>query len=328
MKALVVNPRKKNSLELKEVPIPSINSDEVLIKMKAASLNHRDLYMNDEWLTHLQNDVVAGGDGAGAIVSLGEAVKGWNSGDEVMVNPNFFDGEGPEDEAGFLGGPTDGTFAEYVKVPAKFLLRKPDYLSMEEAASIPLALSTAWGNILKSENEVKEGETLLLQGIGGGVAIFILQLAVKKGINVIVTSSSEQKLHYAYKLGAVHGINYKTDYVAEEVMRFTNGRGADVVIDGSGKNSIQRSVDSLAENGRLYLFGYATGGFDRSILEPVNYRQTGMVLQEELEKALAYYEEQRMHPILHGTTYSLEDFKEAYQVLEERKQFGKIVFKI
>jgi zinc-binding alcohol dehydrogenase/oxidoreductase len=318
MKALVVNPAKKNSLEIKELPIPSIKSDEVLIRVRAASLNHRDLYMNNEWLSHLKNDIVAGSDGAGEIVSVGEAVKGWNVGDEVIINPYFND----ED---FLGGPTDGTFAEYVKVPADFLLRKTGHLSMEEAASLPLALSTAWGNVFK--NEISEGETLLLQGIGGGVAIFILQLAVRKGVNVIVTSSSEQKLHEAYKLGAAHGINYKTDNVAEEVMRFSNGKGADVVIDSSGKNSIESSIKSLAANGRLYRFGASTGTVEQSLLEHINYRVTGMVSQEELEQAVKYYEKEQLHPVLYKT-YPLESFKEAYQELEEGKQFGKIIFTI
>jgi NADPH:quinone reductase-like Zn-dependent oxidoreductase len=327
MKALTVNTAQKNSLQLKDVPVPSLNKNEVLIEMKAGSLNHRDLYVNNEWLKDVHREIIAGGDGAGVIVSLGEEVTGWKIGDEVMINPYLYDGDGPEEEAEFLGGPSNGTFCEYVKAPSYYLLRKPSYLTMEEAASMPLALSTAWGNVFAPGNELKDGETLLLQGIGGGVAVFILQLAVKQGVNVIVTSSSDKKLELAKSFGAVHGINYRDKNVAEEVMLFTNGKGADIVIDSSGKDSIESSLQALAENGRLFRFGSSTGGVQNDQLEHVHCVETGMVHQKELEKALVFYEKHQLHPILHDKVYSLEEFEDAYKVLEEGKQFGKIIMK-
>ncbi|MDP4171177.1 MAG: alcohol dehydrogenase catalytic domain-containing protein, partial [Bacillota bacterium] len=209
MKAVTVNIDESNSLKLEEVQKPSIGPDEVLIAVRAAALNHRDLYMTKQWQPLKgYGTFIAGGDASGVIVEIGSSVSGWMLGDEVIINPLLVDSEDGPNFPPFLGGPTDGTFAEFVKAPAAFILKKPKYLTFEEAAALPLALSTAWGNT-SVQGKLQSGETLLLQGIGGGVATFILQMAVKMGVKVIVTSSSDEKIEKAIELGASYGINYK-----------------------------------------------------------------------------------------------------------------------
>lgn len=324
MLAVTVNPKVKGSLNLEEVPMPQLGAGEVLVKVKAAALNHRDIYVNNAWsfLKDSEDQLIAGGDGAGVIVEIGKDVTLWSVGDEVLLNP--YDLETDK----FLGGPNDGTFAEYIAISANAILSKPEYLTFEEAAAIPLALSTAWGNVV-TQGEIQEGETVLLQGIGGGVALFILQLAIEKGAKVIVTSGSDEKIKRAIQIGALAGFNYKTENIAEKVMEFTDGRGVDVVVDSSGKDSINSSMGSLAEKGRLLVFGSTTGGIDWEELRKQSYFvETEMVAQADLEDALAFYAEKELHPILSKKVYELEQYKEAYQELEEAKQFGKIVIRV
>ncbi|HYK74149.1 MAG TPA: zinc-binding dehydrogenase [Pseudoneobacillus sp.] len=324
MLAVTVNPQVKGSLNLEEVPVPSLEAGEVLVKIKTAALNHRDIYVKNGWsfLKDIETKLITGGDGAGVIVELGSEVTGWNVGDEVMLNP--YDMENDK----FLGGPVDGTFAEYVKISSNAILRKPEYLTFEESAAIPLALSTAWGTVV-TQGKIKEGETVLLQGVGGGVALFILQLALEKGAKVIVTSGSDEKIQRAIEMGAVAGFNYKTQNIAEKVLEFTAGRGVDVVVDSSGKESIDSSIQSLAKNGRLLVFGSTTGGIDWEKLQAEEYFvETEMVNQQDLEAAIHYYSERQLHPILSQKVYRLEEYKEAYQELEEAKQFGKIVLRV
>lgn len=328
MKAITVNVDEKNSLKLEDVQKPLIGPEEVLIAVRAAALNHRDLYMNEQWQALKgYGTFIAGGDASGVIVETGSSVAGWKEGDEVIINPQLTDEEDENVFPSFLGGPTDGTFAEFVKAPASFILKKPEYLTFEEAAAVPLALSTAWGNTTV-QGKLEKGETLLLQGIGGGVATFILQLAVRMGVNVIVTSSSDAKIEKAKQLGAIHGINYKKENVAEKVMEFTQGKGADAVIDGNGKGSIESSIQSLSDYGRLLLFGSSSGPIEKEQIENVNYLFTGMVAQADLEAALSFYEEYEIRPIMSQRVYSIEEYKEAYEELKEGRQFGKIVFKM
>ncbi|MFE8701348.1 NAD(P)-dependent alcohol dehydrogenase [Cytobacillus sp. FJAT-54145] len=323
MLAITVNPKLKGSINLEEMPMPKIGPNEVLIKVKTAALNHRDIYVNNEWraLKDIEK-LIAGGDGAGVIAKVGSEVQGWSEGDEVMLNPYDMKNDL------FLGGPTDGTFAEYVKFSADHILRKPDYLSFEEAAPVPLALSTAWGTVV-TQGKIKSGETVLIQGIGGGVALFILQLALIKGAKVIVTSGSDEKIQRAMELGAIAGFNYKSENIAEKVIEFTDGRGVDVVVDSSGKNSIPSSIKSLAKNGRLLVFGSTTGGIDWNELKNKDFFvETGMVPQTDLEEALTFYAEHKLRPILSKSIYRFEEYKEAYIELEEARQFGKIVIRI
>ncbi|HLO12005.1 MAG TPA: NAD(P)-dependent alcohol dehydrogenase [Pseudoneobacillus sp.] len=324
MLAVTVNPHVKGSLNMENVPMPKLEAGEVLVKVSAAALNHRDIYVNNGWSFLKDNDdkLIAGGDGAGVIVEVGKGVVGWSVGDEVMFNP--YDMVNDK----FLGGPENGTFAEYLAISGNAILRKPEYLSFEEAASIPLALSTAWGTVV-TQGKIKEGETLLLQGVGGGVALFILQLALQKGAKVIVTSGSDEKISRAIAMGAIAGFNYKTENIAAKVKEFTNGQGVDVVVDSSGKESIDSSIQSLAENGRLLVFGSTTGGIDWEGLQQKDYFvETEMVKQEELEEALQFYAEKELRPILSRKIYRFEEYKEAFQELEEAKQFGKIVLRV
>ncbi|MDZ5473004.1 zinc-binding dehydrogenase [Bacillus sp. 31A1R] len=325
MFAVTVNPKVENSISIKEVPVPTMNAGEVLIQLKSAALNHRDIFINrsPSWASDWK-ELIAGGDGAGVIIDMAPDVTEWQIGDEVMLNP-FIE----EDEASlkFLGGPSDGTFAQFLNVPANKLFKKPSYLTFEEAAAIPLALSTAWGTVV-TQGKIKEGETVLIQGIGGGVALFCLQLAVAKGAKVYVTSGSDEKIKEAIKLGALAGVNYKTEDVIERVLELTNQRGVDVAIDSNGKESIHKSAKIIAEGGRLLVFGSTTGSIGKEIPALSYYVETGMVTHEELEDALQFYFQHKMKPMISERRFTLSTIKEAYLELSEAKQFGKVVINI
>jgi zinc-binding alcohol dehydrogenase/oxidoreductase len=200
-----------HQLQYEDIEIPVPKSDEVLIRLKYVSLNRRDV-----WITHglypgMKLPSILGADGAGEVVAVGDQVEGFKLGSSVVINPGLNWGENPEfsgPDFSILGMPRDGTYAQYVKVPYKNVNAKSNYLSWEEAAALPLAGLTAYRALITRGN-LQKGETVLIPGIGSGVALFALQLAVAKGANVFVTSSSEEKIEKAKKLGAVGSVNYR-----------------------------------------------------------------------------------------------------------------------
>jgi NADPH:quinone reductase-like Zn-dependent oxidoreductase len=208
---------------------------------------------------------------------LGAGVSGVAEGDEVVIFPSLGWGGGeasPQPGFRILGGPDDGTYAELIRIPAENVMPKPKRLSWEEAAALPLAGLTAWRALI-SRAQLRPGETVLVLGIGGGVATFALHIARAAGARVIVTSSSDDKLSRAADLGAAMGVNYTSDEWVDEV-KAQSGGGVDVVVDSVGSTWAD-SVNCLRPGGRLVVFGGTGGGKVEMMVRPVTMGQVSVL---------------------------------------------------
>jgi zinc-binding alcohol dehydrogenase/oxidoreductase len=336
MKAIVFNPDKIKPV-YENWPKPSIGAQEVIIRVYAAALNHRDVNITNP---NNKNKFVYGSDGAGVVEQVGASVTEWTPGDEVIINPMIsclqcsycLMGEHSLcEQDSVLGGLAwNGTFAEFVKVPSKSLVKKPAHLDFYQAASLPLALGTAWRALI-TRAEIKPGETLLIQGIGGGVAAFALQIATAMGVRVIVTSHSQEKLERAMKMGAFGGINYKEEDVTERVMALTDGHGADVIISSSGK-VLSTAISSAAKKGRIVQYAYVGSRLPDFDVDTLMFKQlslhgSSMHSYSEFDEAIRFVNQTKMVPEV-SEIFPIDDIDLAFQSMESSTQFGKIVLSI
>jgi len=315
--------------------------DEVIVKLKAASLNHIDIW-NRLGATGiaLQMPHILGADGAGVVVEVGDRVGNVKAGDAVCLYPPAGCGrcEFCLTDRDFmcvylqvLGERVEGTYAEYVKLAAQNCIPIPADFSFEQAAAFPLVFLTVW-RMLITNAQLKPGETLLIIGIGGGVASASLQVARKLGARVIVTSGSDEKLARAKNLGADHGINHRKQDFSEAVRSLTANRGVDVVIDCVGGEIWQKSLAALARGGRLVTCGATAGGQpddDIAAIFTKHLKIYGSTLgsREEFRQLLSFLGTAQIHPII-DRIFPLKEAATAQRYLEEGKQFGKVVLKI
>ncbi|WP_349409732.1 zinc-binding dehydrogenase [Pseudalkalibacillus sp. SCS-8] len=328
MKALIhTSPKGKEGLKLQTVDSPNVNGGEVKVQLKTAGLNHRDLFV----LHRHENEppFVVGSDGAGVIIEVGEGVQNVKVGDEVIINPGL---NWPEKSAappeGFdiLGFPSNGTFAEEVVVSANQVEPKPEHLDWIEAGVLPLAALTAY-RALFTRGNLQEGQHVLLPGVGSGVITFILQYAKAAGAKVTVTSRSEEKRKAALELGADHAIDSDGDW--EEAM---NGEKVDLVIESVGAATFQKSLGAVKKGGTIVTFGASAGDEVSINIRQFFYGQynllgTTMGSHEEFREMLAFIRKYEIKPVI-DQTFTLEDAHEAFNRMEEAKQFGKIAFTI
>ncbi|KAI0374175.1 NAD-P-binding protein [Pilatotrama ljubarskyi] len=317
-----------HNLTLTESPIPKLKSTEVLVKVHAVSLQYRDLTV--AWGTYplgdLKENLIPCSDLAGEIVALGDEVNGWNVGDRVCSNfaTDQIFGEATEENKGTgLGGPIDGVLTEYKVLPAHALVSFPEHLSYEEASTLPCAAVTAY-NALLGPIPLKGGDTVLVQGTGG-VSVFALQLAVALGATVIATSSSDQKLEIAKKLGAAHTINYNTtpDWDVE-VLKITHGKGVDRVVEIGGSGTIIKSMNCVRFGGN--------GQADVSEL-PVKVISKAVIMRgiligsrhqfEDLNRLIAA---RKLRPVI-DKVFSFEEVRKAYEYQASQRHVGKVVIK-
>ena len=304
-------------LRFETVPDPVPKPGQVLVELRAAGLNRRDLLVRDG-VYPFRMPLVPGSDGAGIRRDTGE---------EVVINPGL--DWGPSEEANgpdfeILGGPDDGTFAELVAVPAQNVCPKPSRLSWEEAAALPLAGVTAH-RALFARGRLRYGETVLVLGAGSGVSTFAVQLAVQGGATVLVTSSSDEKIARARELGAAAGVNYaNSDWVSWVKER----GGADLVVDSVGSTWPQ-SLDCLRPGGRCVVFG-ATGGTEVELpVRPFYFAQwsllgTRMGSPEDFTSLLAAVRTGAWCPVV-DTVRPLAEAADALQALASGAHFGKLV---
>jgi zinc-binding alcohol dehydrogenase/oxidoreductase len=321
MKALVLV-GKGEPLSFQNVEKPVYTEGSLLVKLKAASLNHRDVWIQKGLYAGLKFPTILGSDGAGELPD-GKAVilhPGRNWGDNPRFQGKNYD---------ILGLPTDGTFAEYISVPTEYLAPKPAHLSFEEAAALPLAGLTAY-RALFTKCQVKAGDKVLISGIGGGVALFALQFAVAAGCEVWVTSSSDEKIEKAVKLGAKGGFNYKTEAWAKAAQAQTGG--FDAVIDGAVGAGFAEVVKACAAGARLCFYGGTAGALTGVSPQIVFYKQltimgSTMGSPEEFAKMIRFVKKHKIVPII-DSTYPLSDGNAALQHMDSGQQFGKIVLTI
>jgi NADPH:quinone reductase-like Zn-dependent oxidoreductase len=281
-----------------------------------------------------------GADGAGVVVELGKEVENVKAGDAVCLYPATGCGRCEYCLTGrdfmcihlrVLGERLEGTYAEYVKLPAENCFPIPAGLSFDEAAAFPLVCLTLW-RMLITNAQLKPGETLLIIGIGGGVASAALQVAKNIGALVIVTSGSDQKLERAKKLGADHGINHHKQDFVQEVNTLTRNRGVDVVIDCVAGEVWQKSLAALARGGRLVTCGATAGGQPNDALTAIfskHLKIYGSTLgsREEFRQLLSFMAVKKIKPTV-DRVFPLKEAAAAQRHLEEAKQFGKVVLQI
>jgi NADPH:quinone reductase-like Zn-dependent oxidoreductase len=328
-------------IEHGELPAPVPGPGQVRIRIRAGALNHLDIFVRNGIpgipvsLPH-----VMGSDGAGVVDATGPAVTRVKAGDEVVLNPGLNCGECEYCQAGehslcvsfrIIGEHTSGTFAEYVVAPAANAYPKPPALSWEEAAAFPLTFLTAW-RMLITKARVRPGESLLIVGIGGGVAVAALQIAKLLGLTVYVTSGSPEKLARAKSLGADGGIDHGQADFSKEIRSLTGKRGADVVLDSVGKATWRRSIASAARGGRLITCGATTGPDPQTDLARIFWNQltihgSTMGTHAEFAEMLKTLGTGNIRPVV-DAVFPLSRAREAVETLEARRQFGKIVVRV
>lgn len=315
-------------LKNKEVAAPIAEKGEVVIQLKTAGINRRDLYIQDRRGEEAEA-LVLGSDGAGIIESIGAGVENVSIGDEVIINPAlrwYENSVAPPKGFDILGMPDNGTFAEKIVISAEQVERKPAYLTWEEAGSIALAGLTGYRAMFTKGN-LQAGETVFIPGAGSGVATYLIQFAKNIGARVIVTSRSEEKRQQARKIGADLALDTNEEW-AEKL----EGETIDLVIESVGRATFNRSLEVLKKGGRMVVFGATTEDTVEFNLRAFFYNQqqlfgSTMGCREELREMLLHLEKYEMRPII-DKVFKLEDAKEAFSYLEESKNFGKIVFNI
>ena len=311
--------------------MPAAGEGEVLVRLRAAALNHRDVFITQGLYPNIRMPVTLGADGAGEIEAIGAGSFDGAVGDEVVIDPLLRWGDDPRvwdtATANILGMPRDGTFARYVAVPSANVYRKPEQLSMEEAAAIPLAGLTAYRAIF-TRGALARGETILITGVGGGVQTFALLFAKRAGARAIVTSSSDEKLERAKALGADLAINYKTTPEWAKIVRAAGP--IDLVVDSSGGETLRKALDVVRPGGRIAIYGGTNG--DATIkLFPLFWKHvtifgTSMGSPQDFGTMLELFHK-GLRPVV-DRVFSLQDAAAAMQHLASADQFGKVVLRI
>ena len=327
-----------SNLLIGDRPSPSPGPGEAVVAVEAAALNHLDLFV----LRGLPGATiplphVPGADGAGTVAAVGAGVRGWREGDEVVINPGLWCGacefcvRGEESlcvRFAITGEHVDGTLAEFVKVPARNLANKPPHLSWVEAAAFPLTFLTAW-RMLVTRGQLAKGQTVLIHGIGGGLAVAALLIAKRLGATVIVTSSSEAKLRRGRELGADEAVNYRDADVVREVRALTGKRGADLVVETVGEATWLASLRCCAKGGRVVTCGATTGPNPREEIRLIFWNQLSILGStmggaRDWDGMLEAVRDWKLRPVV-DRAVPLERGKDAFDLLANGGQFGKIV---
>lgn len=322
LKAFIHQNDQLSYIDVKE---PTIGNDEVLVKLKAAGLNRRDLYIPNRRQGE-ESPLILGSDGAGVVEKVGQDVTDFKVGDEVIINPAlrwFENSVAPPKEFDILGMPDDGTFAEKIAINAQQLERKPTHLSWEEASVVALSGLTGY-RALFTKGQLEKGQTVFIPGAGGGVATFLIQFAKNIGARVIVTSRSEEKRQEALKLGADLALDTTGNWA-----KALESETIDLVIESVGRATFNRSLEVLKKGGRMVVFGATTEDTVDFDLRTFFYNQqqifgSTMGSREELREMLTHMERYKMQPVI-DQVVPLAEAERAFSVLEDSQNFGKVV---
>ena len=311
-------------LRYENAPDPTPGPGEVLVRLKAASLNHLDVWTRTG-RPSVPKPRILGADGAGLVEALGEGVSGFEPGQEVVLNPGLDDG------ARIIGEHCDGTHAELIAVAADYVRPMPAHLSFEEAAAFPLVYETAY-RMLVTRAGLETGEWVLCWGVGSGVGSAAFTLAKALGARVAVTSSSDEKLARAATLGADLAVNHATGDVARAVKEATGGHGIDVVVEHVGEATWTTSLAAAARGGRITVCGATSGPNPPAGLHRVWWKQLSilgstMATRADFAALLELMEAKQLRPIV-DRVFPLAEAAEAHRYLERAQQFGKLVLSI
>jgi zinc-binding alcohol dehydrogenase/oxidoreductase len=305
-------------LAYEEAPDPEPGDGEVLVELRAASLNHLDVFVR-RGLPSVPKPRILGADGAGIRVDTGE---------RVVINPGL---EHPDGRISVVGEHRDGTHAELVAVPEESVYPLPDEISFEEGAAFPLVFETAY-RMLVTRARLREGEWVLVWGVGGGVATAALSIATALGARVLATSSSDEKLARATELGADAVVNHATGDVRAAAKEATGGTGIDIVVEHVGEATWATSLAVAGQGGRIAVCGATTGPNPPANLHRIWWKQLSvygstMGGREDFEGAYELVKSRRARPVI-DRVFPLSEIRAAHERLEAGEQMGKIVLSI
>lgn len=323
----------RKNLTIKNISEPEVKDNDVLINLKFAALNHRDLWIIKGAYSKIRLPFVPGSDGAGVVSAVGKNVTEFKPGDEVIINPGLSWGENENYQSGkfkIIGMPDNGTLAEFISIDKKYVYKKPEHLDPEKAAAIPLTGITAFRSVFKKA-ELKVNDCILIPGIGSGVSTFVLLFAVSTGARVFVTSGKDEKIMRAISLGAEAGVNYKKENWDKEIFELSGNR-INVVIDGSGGATISKCMDMINYGGRIVSYGATLGNVKefpmaRLFWKQLNISGSTMGSPDDFSEMIKYISENKITPIV-DKIYEMENISDAFERMNSGKQFGKIVVMI
>jgi NADPH:quinone reductase-like Zn-dependent oxidoreductase len=328
------------AVNLEDLPDPQPGPGQVVVRVKAAALNHLDIWVRKGWPgLKLAFPHVLGSDVAGVVEAVGAGADGVKAGDAVVVNPSLGCGRCERCLSGhenlcrrfaILGEHVSGGQAELLAVSARNVMPKPARLSFEEAAAVPLTFMTAWHALVQRAN-VRPGETVLVHAAGSGVGVAAVQIAKLLGARVIATAGSDAKLEKAKALGADEVVNYETQDFVQEVRRLTDKKGVEVVFEHVGKKTWEKSILAAAIGGRITTVGATTGFDPLTDLRHVFFRQISILgstmgTAGDLLEVLRFVGEGKLRPVV-DRVLPLAEARKGQDLLSERAQFGKIVLK-
>ncbi|MBT4178479.1 MAG: zinc-binding dehydrogenase [Candidatus Marinimicrobia bacterium] len=328
-----------NTLQLESLPKPEIQSDQVLVRIKAVALNHLDIWVR-KGIPGIKLPMILGSDGSGILEEIGEDISTIKCGDEVMIQPLLYCGECSYCQRnqenlctsfGLLGETCDGTNAQYIAVNEQNIIPKPGHLSFEEASAFSLVGQTAY-EMLVQKAQIQKGETVMIWGASSGVGSMAVQIAKALDCHVIAISGSEEKLLKIKKLGADETIHYQNESVYEKVMDLTDGFGVDLVFEHVGQATWETSMKVLRKGGRVVTCGATTGPKAQIDLTHIFYKQLSILgstmgsvnAMKEVTKLL---KQKKIKPVI-DRVFPLENIQEAHEYLEAGKQFGKVVLSV
>ncbi|CAN5714563.1 zinc-binding dehydrogenase [soil metagenome] len=331
MKAMILE-GVNQALVWKETPDLQPGEHEVVVKLAAAALNHRDVWIQQGQYAGLKFPIILGSDGAGVVAELGSGVdKSW-LGKEVVVYPGTDWGDNLRAQSRqfkILGLPENGTFAQFVKVPAANLFAKPPHLSFAAAATLSLGGLTAF-RVLFTRAHLQANERVLITGAGGGVAILVLQFALAAGAQVYVTSGTDEKIERARQLGALGGVNYRTPDWDKQLR--TQVEGFELIIDSAGGDDFPKLLELALPGGRIATYG-ATQGNPKSIdLRRIFWKQLDLLgstmgTAQDFAAMVQFVTDKQITPVI-DTIFPLAQAEAAMRRMHAAEQFGKIVLAI
>ncbi len=332
MKAIVFNEVKNfDSLKLQDFPYPAPGPGEATVAIRAAALNRRDIWIIRGMYPGIVVPIIPGSDGAGVVEEVGQGVdKKW-LGKEVIINPGLDWGENPrvqQNRFRILGMPDHGAQAEYVKAPAANLFPKPAHLSFPQAAAIPLGGVTGY-RALFTQGQLDSGHTVLLTGIGGGVAALMLKMALAVKARVLVTSGDPAKIEAALKIGAGGGANYREADWDKQILSQAGEAGVDLIVDSAGGEGFDKLISIVKPGGRVVFFGATAGNPSTLNLRKIFWKQitvqgATMGSPTDFAQMVRLFDEYKIEPIIDGP-YPFEEYRQVYQRMIDGKQFGKLV---
>jgi zinc-binding alcohol dehydrogenase/oxidoreductase len=333
MKALILQEDANERIKLVDKELPALKGDEVKVRIQTAALNHRDQWSREGMYPGIKYSVVLGSDGCGIVEEVANEVDKHWIGKQVILNPNVGWGDNPEFpnlNYTILGMPTNGVFAEYTIVPSHRLHLKPSYLDEAQAAALPLALLTAYRAVF-AKGKVARDRSVLITGIGGGVALFALQLALAVGAKVYVTSGSDEKLEKAKALGASFGVNYKSDTWIKELQK-KEFMGFHTIIDGAGGPDFGELAKMIAPTGTMVVYGTTAGkpspiNLPRLFFSQATITGSTMGNDQEFKEALDFVEQYKIVPVV-SSVRPLDEIVSAFDEMKAGGQFGKLVIKM